>query len=396
MPKELFESVGMIRENKVAEIHGYETIRDRIANLAQSGDEELSIRHSLAKIQEKLDSIGSDRAPTKPYKQAQDLVQTLQAERKALDERRSQFQGWIEDRNRIAGEIAKLEQELAKNQAALLSARRQRSGIQSSIARGDRQRSRAISEPRSNLWAPARIFRANRLEELNQLVGARDSIAKHLSEVQGGKRSRAGAACPAESERQELAAYAAFAASAEAEKITEWFVSYLSLSLQKDGLQKTISRLQDEAGVLEKRLSELSPALMDPENDWQRMAREAAEEEQDCLAELRDPGGKNCAVRNQSDLRSANRTESENSGRRAADSCAASISARLIPGLGFNLSSNWESGLESACVVAAGILLIAGHKSAQSGTQCEANAAQSRGRTEQHPEGGREKAKAIQ
>ena len=40
MPKELFESVGMIRENRVAEIHGYETIRDRIANLAQSGDEE--------------------------------------------------------------------------------------------------------------------------------------------------------------------------------------------------------------------------------------------------------------------------------------------------------------------------------------------------------------------
>ena len=42
MPKELFESVGVIRENKVAEIYGRETIRDRIANLAQSGDEELS------------------------------------------------------------------------------------------------------------------------------------------------------------------------------------------------------------------------------------------------------------------------------------------------------------------------------------------------------------------
>ena len=60
MPKELFESVGMIRESQVAEIHSHGTIRDRIANLAQSGDEELSIRQSLASIQEKLESIGSN------------------------------------------------------------------------------------------------------------------------------------------------------------------------------------------------------------------------------------------------------------------------------------------------------------------------------------------------
>jgi hypothetical protein len=51
MPKEIFESVGIIRENRVAEFHGYESIRDRIANLAQSGDEELSIRQSLEKMQ---------------------------------------------------------------------------------------------------------------------------------------------------------------------------------------------------------------------------------------------------------------------------------------------------------------------------------------------------------
>ena len=93
--KGLFESVGMIRENRVAEIHGYETIRDRIANLAQSGDEELSVRQSLAKLQERLDSVGSDQAPTKPYKQTMDLVQSLQNERKALEERRAQFQNWV-------------------------------------------------------------------------------------------------------------------------------------------------------------------------------------------------------------------------------------------------------------------------------------------------------------
>jgi DNA repair exonuclease SbcCD ATPase subunit len=279
MPKELFESVGMIRENMVAEIYGYETIRDRISNLAQSGDEELSIRRSLSKIQEKLDSIGSERAPTKPYKQALELVQSLQAERKALDERRAQFQNWIEDRGRIAGEIAKLELDLSRNQRALLSARMREAGDKvQSLEEIDADRS-ALQTVIESLGARA-DFPAERLEELNQLVGARDSVAKQLNEISSEKEVALARLSRAEAERQELAAYASFAASSDAEKITEWFVSYLSLSLQKDGLQKTVSRLQSESGVIEKRLNELSPALMDPETDWQRAAREAVEDEQ--------------------------------------------------------------------------------------------------------------------
>jgi DNA repair exonuclease SbcCD ATPase subunit len=279
MPKELFESVGMIRENKVAEIYGYETIRDRIANLAQSGDEELSIRVSLTKIQEKLDTIGSERAPTKPYKQTQDLIQTLQAERKALEERRSQFQSWIEDRNRIAGEIASLEQDLSGTRKALLSARtREAASKVQSLEEIDADRGSLRTEIDS-LGARA-DFPVDRLEELDQLVGARDSVAKHLGEVRAEKETALAQLSRAESEQQKLAAYASFAASSEAEKITEWFVSYLSISLQKDGLQKTVSRLQNEAGDFERRLSELSPALMDPNADWQRTAREAAEDEQ--------------------------------------------------------------------------------------------------------------------
>ena len=279
MPKELFESIGMIRENMVAEIYGYETIRDRISNLAQSGDEELSIRQSLARIQEKLDSIGSERAPTKPYKQALDLVQSLRAERKALDERRAQFQNWIEDRSRIAAEIAKLELDLFKNQRALLSARIREAGDRVQFLEEiDADRSTLRSGIES--LGAREDFPSDKLEELNQLVGARDSVAKQLSEIRAEKEIALSHLSRAETERQELASYASFAASSEAEKITEWFVSYLSISLQKDGLQKTVTRLQSEAGVFEKRLSELSPALMDPEADWQRAAREAAEDEQ--------------------------------------------------------------------------------------------------------------------
>ena len=287
MPKELFESVGLIRENRVAEISGYESIRDRIANLAQSGDEELSIRRSLARIQEKLDAVGSDRAPTKPYKQTQDLVQSLEVERRALEERRSQFQDWIENRNRIADEMEGLEQEQAKFRSALLSARRREAADRVQSLEEIDGELRKLKIEIESLGARA-DFPSERLEALNQLVGARDSIAKHLNEIHAERERSLEQLSRAESERRELAGYEEFAASSEAEKVTEWFVSYLSVSLQKDGLQKTVSRLKNETDAFEKRLSQLSPALIDPDADWQRVAREAAEDEQSA--------SENCAV----------------------------------------------------------------------------------------------------
>lgn len=279
MPKELFESVGIIRENRAAEINGHESIRDRIANLAQSGDEELSIRRSLLEIQDKLDSIGSERAPTKPYRQALDLVQSLQNERKALEERRRQFQGWIEERSRAANETSRLEQELAGIQRALLSARRRE--VTAKI--------RMLEELQENLFdlkngidalGAREDFPVEDLNELNELMGARDSLGKHLDEIRAEKEQALERLSRAGRQREELAAYAEFAKGNETEKITEWFVTYLSITLQKDGQQKTQTRLEGEVTALENRLSELSAAFRNPESDWQRVAREAAEEEQ--------------------------------------------------------------------------------------------------------------------
>lgn len=279
MPKELFESVGVIRENRVAEIHGYESIRDRIANLAQSGDEELSIRQSLARLQEALDSIGSERAPTKPYKQTQDLVSALQAEQKALEERRMQFRAWIEDRNRLGAEVMVLERELSRAQANLMSARRRDlSAKVQSLEEIDGQLRNLTAE--IELLGACADFPSERLEELNQRVGAQESLAKRLSETRAEKEDALVRLSRAASVRQELAAYASLADGPEAEKITEWFVSYLNVSLQKDGIQKTLARLEEEVGSLKRILSGIHPALSDPAIDWQRMAREAAEDEQ--------------------------------------------------------------------------------------------------------------------
>lgn len=279
MPKGLFESVGIIRENQVAALSGYESIRDRIANLAQSGDEELSIRKSLLKIQEKLDSIGSDRAPTRPYKQALDLVQSLQAEHKGLQERRLQYAGWIEERNRFAADTARLERALVRVQGALLAARRKEMAVRLQTLEGIERDIGRLKEDIDSLGARA-DFPAERLEELNQLAGAQQSLAKHLGEVRADSEKASADLARAEAERRELEAYGTLASGAEGEKVTEWFVTYLGISLQKDGLQKTIARLRAESDALDRRVHECSPPLKDPDMDWQRVAREAAEDEQ--------------------------------------------------------------------------------------------------------------------
>jgi DNA repair exonuclease SbcCD ATPase subunit len=279
MPEELFESVGVIQENKVAEIGAHRTIRDRIANLAQSGDEDLSIRTSLARLEEVLDSIGSERAPTKPYKLALDQLEGLRSEFEILEKRRAQFQDWIEDRARIAGEISRLENEHSRARMNLVRARQREIAFKIHSLEEINQDLINLRGEIDSLGAKA-DFPAERLEELNQLVGARDSIAKHLYEQQADREAAQVRLDQAESDRRELAAYDAFAASGEADRITEMFVNYLSLSLQIDGVQKTLAGLMREVSVLEKRIAALSPHLRDSDTDWHRMAREAAEEEQ--------------------------------------------------------------------------------------------------------------------
>jgi len=367
IPKDLFESVAMIRENKVAEIYGYGTIRDRIANLAQSGDEELSIRRSLDKLQEKLDSVGSDRAPTKPYKQAQDLLQSLQEERAELQMRRSQFQSRIEERNRIAGDIAQWERELAKTQSVLLLARRREAAARVESLEeidGDLQR---LAVEIESLGARA-DFPSENLEELNRLLGARDSMAKQLVEVRAERELSQEQRVHAESERRELAPYAEFAASSEAEKVTEWFVSYLSVSLQKDGLQKTVSRLQNEIAALQTRLGSLNPALADPDTDWQRVAREAVEDEQ--------TAAQNCGVL-------AERIAHTKSGQAAASGSALRfrmmggaalvlaalvLSARYVADVNL-FSPGLELGIGAALAIAGVIVFLVAQRAAAKGHQ---------------------------
>lgn len=278
LTKELFESAAVIRENETAELRYRESLRDRIANLAQSGDEKLSVRLSLVKLEEALESIGSERAPTKPYKQALDRLAELQEERSELEAQRRQCQAWIHERQEIGAEIGGIEQGLAAASRDVIDARWREARLRvHTLDEIDCEVSKLREEMDSLHANPD--FPVHRLDDLNRLSADSDNVNRRLEEIRLQKREAEAKRDQTDAELRKLAAYAALQTSVEPEKVTEWFVSYLSLSRQRDEAQRTMTRLLEDGDALQARLAALSPALQDIRIDWERKARQAADEE---------------------------------------------------------------------------------------------------------------------
>ena len=282
LSKSLFESLGVIRESHVADIGNYETIRDRIANLAQSGDEDLSVRQALDMLEKKLDGIGSERATTKPYKQTQDLIATLKAELRESQDTKMRYAGWLEDRNRLAGEIADREQKLAVTQYTLLEARRRETELRVEALE---ELERELSGLRAEIeQAGGRSdFPVNDFEEVNQLEGALQSLTKHLAEVRADREKAEVDFESAVRERKRFESYASLTAETSEEIISEWFNTWLNLAIRRDVLRKNQDDLRLKVNAASARLTEYPVVLRTADTDWQRLAREAVEDEQTAL-----------------------------------------------------------------------------------------------------------------
>ncbi len=278
LSKELFESVAVIRESETAELRHRETLRDRIANLAHSGDEKLSVRLSLVKLEEAIESVGSERAPTRPYKQALDRLQELREERDELETQRRHCRAWIQERVRLGSEIEGLEQDLKAAGRGVIDARWRDAQLRVRTLEEVDNEIRNLAGEIESLEADSE-FPVHRLDDLNRLIADSDNITRRLEEIRRLKQDALSRCEQFETELRKLAAYGALQASVEPERITEWFVNYLSLSRQRDDLQRTANRLLEEAAALMSKLDALNPVLQDDNIDWERKARQAAEEE---------------------------------------------------------------------------------------------------------------------
>lgn len=278
LAKELFESVAVIRESETAEIKHREPLRDRIANLAQTGDEKLSVRLSLVKLEEALESVGSERAPTRPYKQALDRLQALREEHEELEARRLQCQGWIQERLGLGNEIERLDHDLLAASQGVIDARWREAQLRvNALVEVDNEITSMENEIQSLGANPD--FPVHRLDELNRLAADKDNVERRLEEVRQQRQEISARSEQNDAELRKMAAYTTLHTIVEPEKITEWFVHYLSLSRQKDEIQRALKHLSDETAALEQRLARLSPVLQSAEIDWERKARLAADEE---------------------------------------------------------------------------------------------------------------------
>jgi uncharacterized protein YhaN len=278
LPKELFESVAVVRENRAGELEGRETLRDRIANLAQSGDERLSVRRCLSRLEEALESIGSERAPTRPLKQTLEQLRTLQAEKEALLSRRAEFQKWILERSRLADELKCREQDLRRAGWVVRAARFKEAQLKMRTLEEIDAEIRTLREEMVAVGGDPG-FPVSYLDELNQLEWAQQELQKRSTEITPGKQRALVHLQALAAERQKLEPYAGLVATAEADKVTEWFVRYLSLSRQRDDAQQASDALRQETESLAEALSGCGPLVVSSEVDWQQVSLEASERE---------------------------------------------------------------------------------------------------------------------
>jgi uncharacterized protein YhaN len=278
LPKELFESIAVIRESRALELLGKDSIRDRIANLSQSGDEELSVRQSLDRLDTALKAIGSESAPTRPFRQMLDSVAALQEEKAELERRREEFQHWMEERANLATRVARLESEVDKARNSVAAARLRETAARVRALEDLDQELRDI-RLQLEINNGDGSFPAQELEKLTAELVLKENLERQLAAT--GKLLAATSArlAQVDRERRGLLQYSELDSSAETEKkITEWFVGYLSLSFQKDEAQRTITALNEESASLDRALAE-HPAFAPPDADWEKKAREAADEE---------------------------------------------------------------------------------------------------------------------
>jgi len=278
LSKELFESLAVVRENRAGELEGRDSLRDRIANLAESGDERISASSGLARLEQALEAVGSERAPTRPYRQALDRQRLLRQERGALRERRAEYGEWIRERGRLLEDIGPLEKELGEARARVLLARLRDTGTKvRMLEETDGEIRRLGEEIRSVDGDPD--FPSHFLDELNQLEWAQGAAQKRLEEVRSAGSRALSQIEAAANAMQQIEAYRELTSSAESDRITEHFVRYMTLSHRRDERQTILDSQMEEAGRLRQELDGLGPAAQPGERDWHVVAQQAAEQE---------------------------------------------------------------------------------------------------------------------
>ena len=248
MTKDLFESLAVVRENRASDFHGPETIRDRITNLAQTGDEGLSVARSLGQLEQALEELGSDRAPKRPFRLAQERVRAFQEERRMLQARWAEFHEWVQERNRLAQETEDLKRQALDAALQVAAARwKETSGRVRKLEKieaGLLEVRRGIAELDGYGEVPV-----DHLDELNRLAGEKSALELRLEEIRAALARTQDQLARLRTEREKLAPFGRLDPDIGPEKLTEWLVGFRSLDDQQKDLERRAGGVEEERGA---------------------------------------------------------------------------------------------------------------------------------------------------
>lgn len=126
LSEEGFRSTAWVGQGAIGHLAGGAELVQRIANLQESGQEELSVRAAQEWLAAQARQIGSDRAPTRPLarttKQLQELTEQLRKAEQAMEEVR----GWEAEATEVAAVLASLAEEESLLERQLAATRLER------------------------------------------------------------------------------------------------------------------------------------------------------------------------------------------------------------------------------------------------------------------------------
>ncbi len=178
MGEELFRATAWVGQMQVGRVELGRELADRLANLQESGREDLSVRSALDWLAERAREIGSARAPTRPYGQVLRAMAEKRAELERAEQLREQVRGWEASLAQVRTALAAVEVELAEAGRRLEWARLREAEERLRRAEAARARVRELRAQAESLVAYA-SFPAGEAERLRaQLAEAEAAAAR--------------------------------------------------------------------------------------------------------------------------------------------------------------------------------------------------------------------------
>ncbi len=113
LSEEVFRSTAWIGQMEVGKLELGRELVARVANLQESGREDLSVKSALRVLEERMREIGTDRAPTRPYARVGRLIEEKRAELERAEAAREQTMTWEAQLTEVRAVLSEMDQELA-------------------------------------------------------------------------------------------------------------------------------------------------------------------------------------------------------------------------------------------------------------------------------------------